>query len=462
MQGEMDEIEQVLQPLIDSGEIVSSFSIVGRYDPNRIRVDATLADWSQRDRSQREIVDSLRDPLKEIPGSRASARGQSSLNVGGGGGDRIEVALTGSNYDRIYRSALKLSEAIDTRSDILSQSEISYQPTQPQLSVQIDRERAADLGIDLDDLAATLRAMVGGDEVVDLNVDDQAIPILLSSETVSVANPADLGNLFVRTESGGLVPLSTVASIREEGIAAELDRTEQRRAIEVEADIDPEGTPLAGRGRRRSSGWRTESGGGRYRHDPAGRCGDAWRKRRAIVLLTYLFALRDRVPGAGGAVRKPDERAGGAADRAVRARRRRSWRCSLSGISLNIYSQIGLVMLIGLMAKNGILIVEFADQLRLEGRSLRRGRGGGGGHPPAADRDDADLDRGRGGAADPRVSGAGAEARQSIGWVIFGGLGHGRGVHPVPDAGDLSSDRAVQQAADAGPVSLARGTGRSA
>ena len=418
MQGEMDEIEQVLQPLIDSGEIVSSFSIVGRYDPNRIRVDATLADWSQRDRSQREIVDSLRDPLKEIPGSRASARGQSSLNVGGGGGDRIEVALTGSNYDRIYRSALKLSEAIDTRSDILSQGEISYQPTQPQLSVQIDRERAADLGIDLDDLAATLRAMVGGDEVVDLNVDDQAIPILLSSETVSVANPADLGNLFVRTESGGLVPLSTVASIREEGIAAELDRTEQRRAIEVQADIDPDVT-LA------DAVTEIERLTDQSVADDIDMIlqGDAQtlEETSSDLLLTYIFAFvivflvlvaqfESLTSALVVLLTVPFALAA-----AVFA-------LFLSGISLNIYSQIGLVMLIGLMAKNGILIVEFADQLRLEGRSLRQATQEAAAirlRPIAMTLISTVV------GAVPLIiaSGAGAEARQSIGWVIFGGLG---------------------------------------
>ena len=418
MQGEMDEIEQVLQPLIDSGEIVSSFSIVGRYDPNRIRVDATLADWSQRDRSQREIVDSLRDPLKEIPGSRASARGQSSLNVGGGGGDRIEVALTGSNYDRIYRSALKLSEAIDTRSDILSQGEISYQPTQPQLSVQIDRERAADLGIDLDDLAATLRAMVGGDEVVDLNVDDQAIPILLSSETVSVANPADLGNLFVRTESGGLVPLSTVASIREEGIAAELDRTEQRRAIEVQADIDPDVT-LA------DAVTEIERLTDQSVADDIDMIlqGDAQtlEETSSDLLLTYIFAFvivflvlvaqfESLTSALVVLLTVPFALAA-----AVFA-------LFLSGISLNIYSQIGLVMLIGLMAKNGILIVEFADQLRLEGRSLRQATQEAAAirlRPIAMTLISTVV------GAVPLIiaSGAGAEARQSIGWGIFGGLG---------------------------------------
>ena len=76
------------------------------------------------------------------------------------------------------------------------------------------------------------------------NVDDQAIPIFLTAQTVSITRPADLGNLYVRSRESGLVPLSSLTRFTEEGVAAELDRTEQRRAIEVQAVIAP-GVPLA-------------------------------------------------------------------------------------------------------------------------------------------------------------------------------------------------------------------------
>ena len=230
MDRELDEIEMVLQPYLDSGEIESTFSIVGRYDPNRVRVTAQLADWGERDRGQSDIVEELNGPLREIPGSRTNARGRGTLSFGGGGGGNIEVALTGAEYDQIYASALKLSEAIDTQSTILSNPDISYQPTQPQLSIRIDRQRASDLGVDLDDVAQTLRAMVGGDEIVDLNVGDQAVPIFLTSQATTITNPSDLRNLYVRTEGDALVPMSSITQIVEQGVAAELNRTAQRRA----------------------------------------------------------------------------------------------------------------------------------------------------------------------------------------------------------------------------------------
>ena len=418
MDRELDEIEMVLQPYLDSGEIESTFSIVGRYDPNRVRVTAQLADWGERDRGQSDIVEELNGPLREIPGSRTNARGRGTLSFGGGGGGNIEVALTGAEYDQIYASALKLSEAIDTQSTILSNPDISYQPTQPQLSIRIDRQRASDLGVDLDDVAQTLRAMVGGDEIVDLNVGDQAVPIFLTSQATTITNPSDLRNLYVRTEGDALVPMSSITQIVEQGVAAELNRTAQRRAIEVEADI-AEGTPL------QDAIDEIERLAAETVADDTDMIlqGDAESLEETSndVLLTYLFALvivflvlvaqfESLTSALVVLLTVPF-----ALVAAILA-------LFLSGISLNIYSQIGLVMLIGLMAKNGILIVEFADQLRHQGRTIREAV------------EEAAAIRPRPIAmtlistvvgAVPLIlaSGAGAEARQSIGWVIFGGLG---------------------------------------
>lgn len=417
MDRELDEVEAVLQPYLDSGEIQSTFSIVGRYDPNRVRVTAQLADWDERERSQTEIVDELNEPLQEIPGSRTNARGRGTLSFGGGGGN-IEVALTGGEYENIYRSALALGDAIDTRSEILSNPDISYQPTQPQLSIRIDRQRASDLGVELDDVAQTLRAMVGGDDIVDLNIGDQAVPIFLTSEAVSVTNPSDLRNLYVRTEGGGLVPMSSLTQIVEQGVAAELDRTEQRRAIEVEAAI-ASGVPL------QEAVVEIERLAAESVADDIDLLlqGDAETLAETSddVLLTYMFALvivflvlvaQFESVTSALVVLLTVPFALAAAILAL----------FLSGISLNIYSQIGLVMLIGLMAKNGILIVEFADQLRHQGRNLRQAVEEAAAirlRPIAMTLISTVL------GAIPLIlaSGAGAEARQSIGWVIFGGLG---------------------------------------
>jgi hydrophobe/amphiphile efflux-1 (HAE1) family protein len=417
MDTELDEIEQVLQPLVDSGLVRSMLSIVGRYDPNRIQVTADLAPWGERDVSQTEVVDQLRAPLDRIPGSRTSASGRGTISFGGSGNDTVELALTGTSYEGIYVSAQALTAAID-QSRILSNAEISYQPTQPQLSIQIDRRSVADLGVDLEDLALTLRTMVGGDEVADLNIDDQSIPIFLTSETVSITNPEDLRNLYVRGQGDQLIPLSNVTTIVEQGIAAELNRTEQRRSIEVEADIAP-GATLA------DAVVEVERLVADHVAEDVQMVlqGEAQSLEETgnDLLMTYIFALVivflvlvaqfERVTSALVVVLTVPF----ALAAAILS-------LFLSGISLNIYSQIGLVMLIGLMAKNSILIVEFADQLRHQGSSVREAV------------EEAAAIRLRPIAmtlistvvgALPLIlaSGAGAEARQSIGWVIFGGLG---------------------------------------
>ena len=418
MERQSDQIEAILQPYLDSGEVTSLFTIIGRWDPNRISVTATLADWSDRDRSQQQIMAELRRPLSQIPGSRVSVFGRGSLDMRGSSRGGIQIALTGRDYGEIYNAALALEEAIDTDSDILSNPEISYQPTQPQLSIRIDRRRAADLGVPLEELSVTLRAMVGGDELVDLNVGDRAVPIFLESATGAIDDPSDLQNLYVRSNSGDLIPLSALTTIVEEGVAAELNRTEQRRSISVEADVAagvaladavaeiesladavlPDGIEVILQGEARTLNETSRDMAITYLFAfiivflvLAAQFESL--TSPVVVILTVPFGLAAAV-----------------------------YALFLTGVSLNIFSQIGLVMLIGLMAKNGILVVEFADQLRAEGRSVREAI------------EEAATIRLRPIAmtlistvlgALPLIlsTGAGAEARISIGWTVFGGLG---------------------------------------
>ncbi|MCI5045955.1 MAG: efflux RND transporter permease subunit [Aquisalinus sp.] len=418
MERQAAQIEERLQPYIDDGTIESVYTVVGRFDPNRVSVTVRLAPWSERNISQQELIAALRRPMSEIPGARVSVFGSSSLSAGRGNRNGLEAALTGGDYQEIYLAARALSDEIETRSTILSNPEISYQPTQPQLSIKIDRQRASDLGVPLDEISLTLRTMVGGERVVDLNVNDQAIPILLEAQTDAIQSPEDLSNLFVRSSAGDLVSLSSLTTLVEEGVAAELDRVEQRRAIEVEADIAA-GATLA-EAIAEFSRIADEVLPDDIEMILEGNA-ESLREANRDMLLTFGFAFLIVfmvlvaqfesisspviviliVPfGLAAAV----------------------FAMFFSNTSLNIYSQIGLVLLIGLMAKNGVLLVEFADRLRGEGLSVR----------------DAIFK-----AATVRVrpimmtvtstalgvlplilsSGAGAEARHAIGWVIFGGIG---------------------------------------
>jgi hydrophobe/amphiphile efflux-1 (HAE1) family protein len=411
-------MEAVLAPYREQGEIRSLFTVVGLYDPNRVGITAPLAPWDSGRRPQQAIIEELQARLSQIPGVRVSVVGRSGLDIGGREHAGLEVALLGADYAHLFEQARRLAEAVETGSGHLHNAQISYQPTQPQLSVQIDRRRAADLGVRLEDISATLAAMVGGQRIAFLNVEDRALPIFLESAAGLMRDPGDLGNLTVRAGKGELVPLSMIAHIEETGVASQLDRVAQRRAIELEADLRP-GVAL---------GEAIEEIR-RLADATLGRAVDLVLQGKAATLeetrsdldLTYLFAfvivalvliaqfeglispliVLLSVPfGLAAALFALDA----------------------TGISLNIYSQIGLVMLIGLMAKNAILVVEFADQLRSAGRSVQEAI-----HEAASTRlrpiTMTLLSTVIGALPLVLASGAGAEARMAIGWVIVGGLG---------------------------------------
>ena len=410
-------IEALLQPYVDNGEATSIYSRIGQWDPHRTFISLPLVDWSERERSQHVIIDELRGPLAAIPGVRASASSDNSLNLRTWRGG-LNMALLGNDYDSIFAAAKLFVAEIEKQLPHLEGPQISFDPTQPQLSVEIDRRRATDLGVDLQELAETLRAMINGDELVDLNVDDQAIPILLQSAGGEINDPSDLINLYVSANNGELVPLSSLVTLKEEGVATELNRQSQRRAIEVNIDIAAT-YPL-----QSAVNELNDLAADVLPNDIALMfLGEAATLEQTSqeVALTYVIAvlviflvLAAQFEGFTSALVVTLIVPFGVAA-AVFA-------LLLTGTTLNIYSQIGLVLLIGLMAKNSVLVVEFADQLRDQGSEVREAIEKGAERrlrPVMMTLVSTIL----GGLPLILGTGAGAEARHSIGWVVFGGLG---------------------------------------
>jgi multidrug efflux pump subunit AcrB len=341
-----------------------------------------------------------------------------SLGLRGASSGGISLALLGTDYDDIHAAAREYANAIRERLDSVSGPRISYQPTQPQLSVKVDRQRASDLNVPLDSIAQTLRVMVDGIEVVDLNVDDQSVPIVLEAGSDKIDDPSDLVNLYVRTATGELIPLSSVVTLDERGVAGQLDRRAQRRAIEVDVEVAPgvalqtaiddlmmlaeevlpDDVSVITRGEAAALNETTR---------------DTLITYGFALLVVFLVLVAQFESLASAIVIIMIVPFGLAA--AIFA-------LFLTGTSLNIYSQVGLVMLIGLIAKNGILLVEFADQLRDEGQSVRDAITGAAHtrlRPIAMTLMSTVL------GALPLIlaTGPGAEARAAVGWVVFGGLG---------------------------------------
>lgn len=409
--------EALLEPLRERGEITHVLSIVGRWDLNRVYIIAPLAPWSERTRSQAEIAAELRPKLKAIPGATARIRTPNSLNLHRSGGS-IEFALTGSNYTDIAATANDFLTAIRDRMPQLEDPEVEFQQTQPQLTVQVDRRRAEDLGVPIEGIVDTLRAMIDGFEVTELNVNDRSIPVLLESAAGAINDPKDLHNLFVATTKGELVPLSAFVSLQETGVAAELDRTGQKRAVEIDAALPPgyamrqaitDVEEIADDILPKGFGLRFLNEAATLQ-DTSNEVAITFAVAILVVLLVLAAQFESLLSAFVIVLTVPFGLAA-----AVFA-------LKVTGSTLNIYSQIGLIMLVGLMAKNGILVVEFADQLRDRGLSvgdairtaaMTRLR------PVMMTMLSTVL------GALPLIlgGGAGAEARTAIGWVVFGGLG---------------------------------------
>lgn len=411
-----DRLEEILLPMLGGETIQSVYTVVGRYDPNIVLISAPLVPWEDRRQSQQDITAQVQPKLNEIPGG-ARVFSRNSLNLRGASGG-LRVALVGNDYKTIFAAAKAFTAAVDERLDNIAGTRISYQTSQPQVSVRIDRRRASELDIPLESISQTLRAMVGGLNVISLSVDDESVPIMLEAGAGAVKAPTDLANLYMRSGSGSLIPLASMVTLVEEGIASQLDRQSQRRSIRVDIDVKQGVAPQTVVDELRGLAEEILPPGIELiTQGEAAALEDA----RRDTLITYGFALlivflvlvaqfesltsalviMTIVPfGLAAAV----------------------FSLFATGTSLNIYSQVGLVMLIGLIAKNGILVVEFADQLRDQGlaaldavtraASVRF-------RPIVMTMVSTVL------GALPLVFafGPGAEARTSVGWVVVGGLG---------------------------------------
>lgn len=412
----LQEIEAAMAPLRDTGEMTNVFSITGFGASNRGFVVMTLAKWDERARSQQEIVGDVNRYLGSVVGVRAFVIQPNSLRIRGAGRG-LSFAITGSNYEQLSDVADQLVQAMQ-QNRAMGQVRLEYETTLPQLFVEIDRARASDLGIDINGLGNALRAVLDGRSVGSVFIDDTSYDVQMLSSSDPVNDPTDLENIFVQASDGQMIPMSSFVRLEERAIAPELKREGKARSVEITAGlthamslgdamqevrtlaegiIAPENTivPLA----EAAALDQTSSG---------------LIVTFAFAILVVLLVLAAQFESFISAI-------------VVMATVPLGLACAIfallfSGLSLNVYSQIGLVMLIGIMAKNGILIVEFANQLRDRGADVKTAIF------------DASTIRLRpvmmtmtstvlGGVPLILSSGAGAEAREALGWVIVGGLG---------------------------------------
>ncbi len=414
---QVEAVEKILSPYVEDGVVERLFTITGRWDLNRGQIDAPLVPWGERTISEGEIATAVNKQLNDIPGARGRVRRGNSLNLRNADGG-LEFALIGANYEKIFVETNNLVQRIEQEVPWLSNIRVEFRATQPELSINIDRRRATDLGVDIADLATTIQVLVDEFEVAELTIDDKAVPIMLQASEGAVNEPSDIASLYVTAAGGRLVPLSQLIEFSESSVPAELDRHAQRRAIEVDADVAVGYTLRDAIDAVRAVA--TDELKGDVGLIFLGEA-KTLNETSHDLLITYLIAflvvflvLVAQFECLASAVVVMITVPFGICA-AIFA-------LYMTGTSINIYSQIGVLMLTGIMAKNAILMVEFANQLRESGAS-----------PLEAARE-ASLVRLRPimmtmistvFAGLPLIlgSGPGSEARVAIGWVIFGGLG---------------------------------------
>jgi multidrug efflux pump len=323
-----------------------------------------LQDWDQREMQTAEVADSLRADLGKLTGVQAQPR------VGGGlvgsRGQPIALVLGGPEYEEIARWRDIMLEKMEANPGLFS-VDSDYKETRPQMRVQIDRQRAADLGVSVSDIGRALETMMGSRRVTTFVQEGEEYDVIMQAGREGRAAPADLAAIEVRSRSGDLVPLSNLVSLSEIAEAGSLNRFNRLRAITITAGLAPgytmgealtflQDTVDAELPDYAQVDWKGES---REYQKAGGAVVFTFALALLVVYLVLAAQFESFIHPVVIILTVPLAILGALLG------------LLLTGGTLNLFSQIGMVMLVGLAAKNGILIVEFANQLRDEGRSVR-------------------------------------------------------------------------------------------
>ncbi len=324
-----------------------------------------LKPWDQRALSTAELVEALRRDLARVPGVRANVSVRSGLTRGGG--QPLQLVLGGPDYSELARWRDRLLARMEANPRLFS-VDSDYKETRPQLRVEIDRARAADLGVSVQEIGRTLEALIGARRVGSYVEGGEEYDVIVQAQSGQRGSPSDLEQLYVRSaRSGELVPLASVVHLSELAEPGQFNRFNRLRAITVSAALAPgyslgealawvrqvaaEDLPETAQLDYKGESREYRSAGGAVLFTFGMALLVVYLVLSAqfesflhplVIMLTVPLAMLGALLGL--------------------------W---LGAGTLNLFSQIGIVMLVGLAAKNGILIVEFANQLRDQGRSVR-------------------------------------------------------------------------------------------
>jgi multidrug efflux pump len=400
-------------------EIDRVFIVAGSPTVERAVAFFRTIDWDDRDRNTLEMIKELQPKMAAIPGLLAFPNAPPSLGQSPRDRPVNLVVLSNAPYAEL-QGVVQNIVAEASKNPGLVNIDTDLRLNKPQVNVAVDREKAADAGVQIETVGRSLETMLGGRNVTRFKKDGDQYDVVVQIAKGERDSPDDINNIFVRGKNDQMIPLASLLKVQETVAPRELNHFGQRRAVIISANLANGYTQGEAIGFMEATaqqflkpGYATDlSGSSREYKASSGSLALTFVLALAFIYLVlaaqfesfvYPFMIMLTVPlslaGALGALQ-------------------------LTGGTLNVYSQIGLITLVGLITKHGILIVEFTNQLREQGRPMREAVV------------EAAVLRLRpilmttgamvlGAMPLALADGAGAESRMQIGWVIVGGMSFG-------------------------------------
>ena len=392
--------------------------IMGRPTVSNMISYSSMKPWNERKRTSQEIAASIMPQLMAIPGVRSFAVTPQSLGASNNGGSlAIQFVIqTSESYAELDRSVAQIMSRLAS-SPILVNADSDLKLNKPELKVDVNRDKVASVGASVVEIGRTLETMLGGRQVTRFKRNAEQYNVKLQVADVNRRDPDDLTNIYVRGGNGEMIQLSNLVTVREAVAPRELNHFNKQRAALITASVGDghtlgEAIDILEKTTRDVMGPSAQidyEGIAREFKDSSGKIYVTFLLALAFIYLVLAAQFESFIAPLVIILSVPLAMAG-----ALLA-------LKITGGSLNIYSQIGLITLVGLITKHGILIVEFSNQLRAAGKPIM----------------DAVLEASvmrlrpilmttgamvLGAAPLAMATGPGAEARNDIGWVIVGGM----------------------------------------
>ncbi len=360
----VEQVEQLIAPWQERGVVEDVISIVGQYgETGRAFVVAVMAPWGERDEGPRDVVNAIRPDLGKITLASVRAFAPSGLDAGAGSG--LELIVTAPSFEEAAEYSGELADRLRDSGEVVGVRR-AYEENTPGYDIRVNRELAREIGVDARAISDSVRVFFASAEVTDFISRDRQYPVILQAPEDRRLTPEDVRTLNIRTESGELVPLDGLVELDRRASVRAYNRFNRQPSVEISAS-PAEGVDLGqaiATVERLAEDMPAQmqiaySGQAESFQDTSGGMAATFALAMLVVFLVLAAQFESFVQPVVILLSVPLAVAGALLT------------LFALGEAVNIYSQVGMVMLIGLMAKNGILIVEFANQLRDQGRSVR-------------------------------------------------------------------------------------------